>query len=74
MKDFIEALQILVKYCKDGDKYAPTHCEHDILSIFVDEPVSDEDVAKLEELGFHANGEYGSGDNTDFYSFRFGSC
>jgi len=69
MKDFIKALEILLKYCPE-DVYAPFHCEHDELSIHIGiEPsaVSAEDLAALEELGI-------SHDSDRFYSYRFGSC
>lgn len=65
MKDLIEALQIFAKYTDD---YAPTHCEHDELSVVVSpDAVSEADLKRLEELSFHADGEY-------FKSYRFGSC
>jgi hypothetical protein len=70
MKDLIEAITIMMKYC-GNDKY-PTHCEHDVLyfpNVDYDE-VSDEDKKRLEELGFVENTEFGSG----FMSYRFGSC
>ncbi len=72
MKDFIEALTILMKYVKEDDyayKY-PTHCEHDILYIpGVDyDSVSEEDRKRLSELSFE-KGEYGG-----FQSTKFGSC
>jgi hypothetical protein len=73
MKDLIEALTILLKYC-DGDKYSPTHCEHDVLHVYVDLPVSDEDKTKLEELGFRSGDGFGGDDDTSFSSYRFGSC
>jgi hypothetical protein len=72
MKDLIEALQIFLKY---ADKYAPTHCEHDVLTIGHIDPddVSQADRMRLEELGFHVGDPHGGGDEC-FYSFRFGSC
>lgn len=68
MEKLIEALQILFKY---GNPDYPTHCEHDVMYIVGIDPddVSDEDKAKLEELGFH----YG-GDNDGFYSYKYGSA
>lgn len=70
MKDLIEALQIFLKY---GDPYSPTHCEHDVLTIVGISPndVSDEDKARLDELGFIVGNEYGE---DEFMSFRFGSA
>jgi hypothetical protein len=69
MNDLIEALTILLKY---GNPYSPTHCEHDTLTIVGIEPsaVSEEDKARLDELGFFVSTEYG----TNFVSFRFGSA
>lgn len=76
MKDLIEALTILSKYL-DGDSYHsghPTHCEHDILHVYVDQSVSDEDKDKLDELGFHPGDYCGGDEDTSFSSGRFGSC
>lgn len=65
MNDLIEALEIFLKY---GNPRSPTHCEHDVLMVCVDPTeVSDEDKARLEELGFHEHDE-------DFRSYRYGSC
>ena len=71
MKELIEALTILYKYCGDDNKY-PTHCEHDVLYVFGVEPeeVSEEDLKRLEECGFIPNEDTGEG----FLSFRYGSC
>ena len=67
MEDLIKALQILLKY---GNPSSPTHCEHDILNVDISaEGVSEEDIKKLDELGFFIDEE----DNT-FSSFRYGSC
>lgn len=71
MEDLIKALQIFMKYDKEKTKW-PTHCEHDVMLVCVvknEEDVSEEDRAKLEELGFRWSEEYYS-----FASFRFGSC
>ena len=69
MKQFIEALQIFLKY-EGCDLDYPFHCEHDELSICIDpEKISSEDIAKLEELGIHA--DY---DEERFYSYKYGSC
>ena len=72
MKDLIEALQILSKYYNDAEDKYPTHCEHDVLYVpTVDyDAVSSEDKARLSELGFKENTDFGQG----FMSFRFGSC
>lgn len=63
MQDLIEALQY-------GNPYAPTHCEHDVLTIVGVYPdqVSDEDKTRLDELGFF------QGEDDMFQSFRFGSA
>lgn len=67
MKDLIEALQIFLKY---GDPRWPTHCEHDVLTVCIDpSDVSEEDISKLDKLGFIADEE-----THDFRSYRFGSC
>jgi hypothetical protein len=67
MDDLIEALQIMAKY--DKPDY-PTHCEHDNLHVAVDpELVSEEDKARLDELGFFPDDE-----NPGFKSYRFGKC
>jgi len=68
MEDLIKALQIFLKY---GNPSAPTHCEHDIMYICgIDHnTVTDEDKAKLDELGFYFN-EY----ENCFTSYRFGSA
>lgn len=65
MEDLIKALQIFLKY---GNDYAPTHCEHDELTVAIDpELVSESDKATLNELGFFDDGDC-------FKSYRFGSC
>lgn len=68
MKDLIEALQIFLKY---ADPYSPTHCEHDELQIagISPEEVSEQDKARLDELGFFVSEE-----TEAFMSFRFGSA
>jgi hypothetical protein len=73
MKDLIEALQIFDKYIVPGtaSERFPTNCEHDVLCVCVAtrEDISEEDVARLSELGFDWNDEYDA-----WSSFRFGSC
>jgi hypothetical protein len=67
MDDLIEALTILRKY---GNPEFPTHCEHDQLTVAISpEGVSEEDIKRLDELGFSANES-----DECFYSFKFGSC
>lgn len=71
MDQLIEALQILRKY--DNPKF-PTHCEHDVLLVAVDpDKVSQEDIDRLEALGF-SSGKGHSDYDGGFYSYRFGSC
>lgn len=73
MNDLIEALQILAKY--DPNDY-PTHCEHDVLCVFVADPmaVSDVDIVRLDQLGFDRGEPDASGGEVCFYSYRFGSA
>ena len=67
MEDLIKALQIFLKYA--NPKW-PTNCEHDVLYVDVDESkVSEDDLAKLADLGFLVDEEEGG-----FISYRFGSC
>lgn len=70
MEKLIQALQILLKY---GNPDYPTHCEHDLLTICGIEPsdVSEEDIAKLDELGFFVGDEYGE---EAFHSYKYGSA
>lgn len=69
MKDLIEALQIFLKY---GNPGWPTHCDHDVLTVMIDPAnVSEEDLARLEELSFIPGSEYGE---DVFISFKFGSA
>lgn len=66
MEKLIQALQIFLKY---GNPNFPTHCEHDVLYVMIDPSlVSDEDKAKLDELGFFPDDD-GSG---NFMSFLYG--
>ena len=71
MDDLIEALQIFKKYQDKIHKKYPTHCEHDVLSIMgVNiEDVSDNDIKRVDELGFEWSDE-----DDCFISFRFGSA
>ena len=67
MEDLIKALQIFLKY---GNPYAPTHCDHDVLSVNISpDVVSEKDKAALEALGFRTDGDYDM-----FCSYRYGSC
>lgn len=68
MKELIEALQIIAKYCNAEH---PTHCEHDVLyfpSVDYDK-ISDEDKKRLGELSFFKNADFDG-----IMSYRFGSC
>jgi hypothetical protein len=68
MDDLIEALQILRKY---GNPDYPTHCEHDVMTVGINpEDVSEEDIIKLDALGFFASSDY----DECFQSFKFGSA
>lgn len=66
MDKLIEALQIFLKY---KNEQWPTHCEHDVLWIMgvTEEEVSDEDKARLTELGFFWGDEC-------WQSYRYGSA
>ena len=67
MNDLLEAIKIFLKY---GNPHNPTHCEHDVMQVDIDpDNVSDEDVDKLEDLGFSVDS-----DEYCFRSYRFGSC
>jgi hypothetical protein len=67
MEKLIEALQIFLKY---GNPNYPTHCEHDELTVVINpELVSEEDLLKLDELGF-----FPDEDSEYFKSYRYGSC
>ena len=63
----IAAFTIFKKY---SDTNWPTHCEHDILYVIVNpEDVSEDDKAKLSDLGFQPDE-----DGEHFSSFAFGSA
>ncbi len=65
MENLIKALQIFLKY--DNPSY-PTHCEHDVMYVCIDETlVSDEDKEELNRLGFFV-------DDGGFKSYRYGSA
>lgn len=68
MKNLIEALNIFLKY---GDESNPTHCEHDVLWIvgYTEEQISEEDTARLKELGF-----FFSSSDQGWQSYRYGSA
>jgi hypothetical protein len=67
MKNFIKALNILLKY-ENPD--CPFHCEHDILYICVSPTrVSLEDIKKLDDMKIHADYE-----EDHFFSYHYGSA
>ena len=69
MNNLIEALNIFKKYI--GDKTYPTWCEHDVLGICCDieDNISEEDIKRLDELGFFYSEEYDC-----YISYLYGSC
>lgn len=68
MNDLIEALNIFLKYI--GNEKYPTWAEHDEFGVNCPiENMSEEDIKKLDELGFFWDNNYEC-----FISFRFGSC
>lgn len=70
MSSLVEAFHIFLKY---GDPQWPTHCAHDELHIMEIKPadVSDEDKARLDELGFIVTEQWGE---EHFMSFKYGSA
>lgn len=70
LSKLIEALNIFLKY---GDHESPTNCEHDRLIIMEIKPddVSEEDIARLAELGFHVGCPFGE---SVFQSYQYGSA
>lgn len=73
MRQIIEALNIFLKY---DDPAWPFHCEHDVLTVHIADPmaVSDADVQRLKELGFERGNPDAAGGESCFYSFQYGSC
>ena len=73
MDDLIEALQIMKKY---GNPSYTTICTHDEMYVTHEinpDNVSEEDINRLEDLGFHVTDEFGS-DCKQFKSYKFGSA
>lgn len=65
--ELIQGLTILARHPEDMNN--PTWCEHDALHVCADsEQFSTEEIAELDELGFHVDDEGG------FFSYRFGSA
>ena len=55
-KDVIAGMQILLPYYDKDDGYQ-TGADHDVIYMYAtDRPVSEEDRAKLEALGWHQEG------------------
>ena len=68
--DLFEGLALLVKGHKK--EIYPFHCEHDVLLIQADPSAfTEEELDKLERLGFVAGSEY---DENEFMSYRYGSA
>lgn len=68
MKNLIEALSIFMGYC--GNIPFPTDCEHEVMYIshsVTREGMSDEDIKRLEELGFYWDEELDC-----FFSYIYG--
>lgn len=72
MDDLIRAL-LLIRSRMADVPYAPTHCEHDQLTVVGADPdlYTSAEIAQLDELGFFVSEEYG---DKVFMSFRFGSA
>lgn len=68
MKELLEAITIMSKYTDD---VYPTNCNHDELRFNTIDTtkVTEEDLARLEELGFHDDRD----DIGGFISYKFGS-
>jgi hypothetical protein len=67
MKNFIKALNILLKY---KDPTYPFHCEYDTLYICISSKnISLEDLNKLSKLHIHADYE-----EDHFFSYHYGSA
>lgn len=66
--DLIKALVMLAR--AQTDDISPLWCKHDELNVCATaEKFTPEEIALLDELGFHVNS-----DEDGFYSFRFGSA
>ena len=67
--DLAEAIPLLAKHATGS---FPFHCEHDELTVMSDpEQYTPEELARLDELGFFVDDEYGG---ICFKSFRYGSA
>jgi hypothetical protein len=66
--DLLEGLALLAT--NQNNDISPFHCEHDTLTVMADPSAfTPEELARLDELGFHADPP-----NDTFHSFRFGSA
>jgi hypothetical protein len=66
--DLLEALTLLAKH--QNNDVSPFNCSHDTLTVMADPAAfTPKELARLDELGFIANG-----DDEVFTSFRFGSA
>lgn len=66
--DLLEGLELLAQH--PTDTVSPLHCEHDKLTVLADDSAfTDDELARLETLGFDVDRSEGG-----FYSFRFGSA
>jgi hypothetical protein len=65
--DLLEAIALLTRH--PSDDISPFNCTHDQLTVMADPAAfTAEELARLEDLGFHASGE------GTFCSYRFGSA
>jgi hypothetical protein len=61
--ELIEGLQIAMKYNPEG-----VGATHDEIHIFPTDEMSEEDISKMEVLGFTQNGGYSKDENWIFYT------
>lgn len=71
MNDLLQALTLFQSYLANKNSWSPLICEHDILLVMdvKQEQVSEEDRARLKDLGFFWHTEHEC-----WASFRFGSA
>lgn len=78
MQDLIEALGILAKHMDERQLEYPTHCEHEVMLVSCEEPLSEAEAERLNELGFEYAEQYEGpealGGGRGWYSYRFGSA
>lgn len=64
----IAAITLLAKH--PSNEGSPFHCEHDTLHVMADDELFTlEEIAQLDEWGFHVDGDTGG-----FYSFEYRSA